>query len=443
MRLENPMKISSQVASYLTEAQLSFFARNGFLHLEGQLSPEICSALIERTWAKLPSTWNRDDRQTWAGPVVDSCHDASVDVRLGHLKFQKGDLIGDPVVQSGFCQCSPLGTVAQQLIGAPLAPMRVRGLYCIVPTEPNSGRRRSGAAHIEAHATQLISMCYLDDVPEQSGGLLVWPGSHQEIYPTMASRLEYAAGEGHADVIESWSSLTPLEISGRRGDIVIIHHRLLHAPSVHNAEKIRFAFLSDYHRHDFRHLSELKPTRNMWEDWPAIMRLPAKLRDGPADFSLEPRGDPIPTGTSKEPRRKYYALSKDSTSADLRCKSDDHVKQNDASALARLRTPGDIWIAISDKSETFHENKLRPRGCNWDETGLTVTHNGEPMQSKCLYDFISRLSCTKGENSIGLDGLDRIAWLRIIKIKLPFDQSEVIFRSALKPGAVTLHFSID
>lgn len=441
--MDHSILLSSQVSNFLTEAQISSFARNGFLHLEAKIAPEICSTLIERTWAKLPSWWDRNDRRTWSGPVVDSCHDAPVEVRLGHLKFQKGDLIGDPVVHTGFCQCSDLGSVAQQLIGTRLAPMRVRGLYCIIPTEPKPGRSRSGAAHIEAHATQLISLCYLDDVPEQSGGLLVWPGSHREIYPTMTSRLEYAAGEGHADVIERWSSLKPLEISGRRGDVVIIHHRLLHAPSVHNAEKIRFGFLSDYHRHDFRHLSGLEPSSNMWEDWPAIMRLSADLRDGPSDYILKPEENPICNTTHEEPRRKYYALSMDNISLNLRAKSEDHVKQNDASALARLRTSGDIWISISDKSETFDENKLRPRGCNWHETGLRVTFDGEPVQSKCLYDFISKLSCTKGEHFIDLEGLDRMAWLRIIEIKLPFDQSEVLLRSSLRPGATTLRLNID
>src|SRR5262245_6927832 len=58
----------------LMQDQIAFFARNGFLHVSGLVPPDVCDALIDLTWERLPSQWSRLDSATWTGAVVDSCH---------------------------------------------------------------------------------------------------------------------------------------------------------------------------------------------------------------------------------------------------------------------------------------------------------------------------------------------------------------------------------
>jgi ectoine hydroxylase-related dioxygenase (phytanoyl-CoA dioxygenase family) len=426
----------------LSEQQLGFFARNGFLHVQNCVPADACAALVEKSWAKLPDEWKRQDQSTWNGMVTDSCHSAEIAVRHGHLKFQKGDLINNPVLTDGLANNSGLGRVAQEMIGAPLAQMRVRGLYCIVPLRRDDVPAAPLPPHIEAHPTQLVCLCYLADVPPDGGGLLVWPGSHREIYPTMSSRLEFSATEIHSQVFAKWSSKKPREIFGKRGDVVIIHHRLLHAPSINRAENIRFGFLCDYHRADFRQLSMLPPGGDLWEDWPAIRRLDEELRDGDPDFILEPATDIIAAPSFYSWRRKPKFWSRKTSPMFPPGTSADYVRKNDASVLARSRHDGDIWLHLSDEPSTADQGQLQPQGSTWHNSDLRVTLDGKPVDSLCYYDLISRVSPGPGHHLLAISGLDRDAWIRILKMKLPLHEPDVLLKAKLNPGRTELNFLV-
>lgn len=419
----------------LSDEQLGFFARNGFLHLPGVIAPQICQRLVRKTWEKLPQHWDPEDGRTWQGLVQDSCHAATVDVRRGHLKFQKGDLLQDASVKAGFYPNTRLGTLASQIIGAPIAPIRVRGLYCIVPLREDFTCSTPQVPHIESHPTQLVSLCYLEDVLPGAGGLLVWPGSHRPIYHTMVSRLEFVAAPDHAKVFADWASKEPIEISGQRGDVVIIHHRLLHAPSVNRSERIRFGFLCDYHRADFRDLLTRVPSEDTWEDWPAIRNLSPSIRDAPADYPLGRKAGKVTLQSLFSWRSKAELPSRGAASPELRPEHADYIRKNDASMLARSRRPGDTWICLSDDQSSSTSNKLDPRGSTWEGTSLTVQFDGLAAQSCCYYDFIANGGSNRGPQQIILSGLNREAWLRLVEIKLPFDESEVLLSERLWPGS--------
>ena len=173
----------------LSEAQLGFFARNGFLHVPRWIDPDTCRQMVDHTWRRLPPGWRRDDASTWTGSVGDSCHIAGLEARLGLLKFQGGDLLQNPSIDGAFASNARGGELADALLGHPLGRFRVRGLYCIAPMPASSSHR--GEPHIEAHPSQLIALCYLEDVAPRGGGLHVWPGSHRELYPALGSKLEH------------------------------------------------------------------------------------------------------------------------------------------------------------------------------------------------------------------------------------------------------------
>lgn len=418
----------------LSEAQLGFFARNGFLHVPRWIEADTCNRLVDHTWTRFPAEWKRDDPGTWSGTAGDSCHIADLKVRRGLFQFQGGDIPRSPVVQGAFASDARGGELARALLGHPLGRFHVRGLYCIVPMSPSVRYRGPAKPHIELHPSQLIALCYLEDVVPGGGGLHVWPGSHRELYPALGSKLEHVATPAYEAAFVRWAGLLPLEVPGRQGDIVIIHHRLLHAPSVNRSPNMRYGFLCDYLRDDSRRLCA-EPPGALWEDWPAIAALPADLRDGPPDFTLARQAEGADTTPLSAPG---YALS--------RAHRDDadpsSVRKADASALGRRRRAGDVWLALSDSPKSINCVKLFPRGGDLASEGVTVRLDGQPLPSLCRYDIIARLDAVPGEHVIEIEGLRRRAWLRVVAFKLPFLDSDFLVRHELHPGVNRLSFRV-
>lgn len=416
----------------LTQQDLGFFARNGFLHVKGLIDQATCAELVDHTWTRMPPEWSRHDPDSWVGELPDSCHIADLRIRRGLLQFQKGDLIGHPTIERTFSAGAIGGQLGRALIGAPLAQMRLRGLYSIVPLPPSYSYSPFKKPHIESHPAQLIALCYLEDVLPGGGGLLVWPGSHRDLYPVMGSKLEHVSTPEYQEAFWRWSALEPIELSGRRGDIVIIHHRLLHAPSLNRTQRIRYGFLCDYQRSDFRTLCTQPPGPDLWEDWPAISALPSDLSDGPSDYVL---GRQSPAAIASLENARVQALSLDH--------GDSHpssIRKGDASVLARSRRDGDVWLLLSDEASTASDTELFPRGSDLTAAGVSILVNGQPVASVCKYDFICKIAAPSPGDVIEVRGLDRPAWLRVLKIQLPFIRSQFLMRQALQPGGHRLTF---
>ena len=109
----------------LSEAQLGFFARNGYLHVSRWVDAETCSKLVDHTWTRLPPTWQRNDPATWQGSAGDSCHIADLRVRRGLFQFQKGDLFDNPLVEGAFAAEAVGGKLAHGLLAYPLTRMHI------------------------------------------------------------------------------------------------------------------------------------------------------------------------------------------------------------------------------------------------------------------------------------------------------------------------------
>ncbi len=404
----------------ITSEQLAFFARNGYLQLRQFIQPDTCKQLIDLTWERLPTSWRRDDPDTWAGVVADTCHTGDVHERRGHLRFQRGNILASPHIAETFGREGPVGSAVEAIIGHPIAPMRTRGFYVIVPFVDRNDISPVTRPHIEAHAVQVICLCYLDDVAPGGGGLSIWPGSHRDVYPTMASKLEHIAGPSHGEVMASWRRKMPIELHGLQGDVVLIHHRLLHAASVNSANKLRLGFLCDYLRNDADALCEQSPAA-LWEDWPAISALPEVERDSPCDISLLP----IPSDIAALPQ--HHA---DGTRAS--------TARSAAARLVRLRQPGDYWLSISDNPKVVGHPILDPLGGSLDDLGASVYHNGKPVASQSDFDFVARLDMSKGANRIYITDVNRPLWYRLLKIQMPFRNNEIVSAGILRSGVNTL-----
>lgn len=393
--------------------QRAFFARNGFIHLCGSVPEKICDELVDLTWERLPESWSRNDPTTWKGVVSDTCHTGDIDHHRGHLRFQRGNLIGSSAVDGGFGPRSAMAEACRSLLGTQLGSLHIRGLYVIAPLDRVDELNPVAKPHIEAHATQLVALCYLDDVGVGGGGLLVWPGSHKALYPTLGSKLEFIRTPQYEDARSHWGRLEPVEVSGRKGDVVLIHHRLLHAPSLNRSKKLRLAFLCDYRSDGFEELCGEAPAA-IWEDWPGMRSLDAANLNAPSDYHLQ--------HAPKDHRPQKLGLNEQST------------QRSSAAALVRLRVPGDIWLTVSDSPMTAQTNQLDPKGSRYADLGVKVRWGSKELQSLTDYDFVSRLQNFNGRGVLQITNLQRPAWLRVIKIRSPFCDNEVLHLSQLKAG---------
>jgi len=410
-----------------TVEEKAFLARNGFLQVSGFVPDDVCAALVDHTWTRFPAHWSRNDPATWTGEVADTCYVQDLYERRGFMRFQKGDLVGNPVVDGMFGATARGGAFAQGLIGRPLSRMRVRGLYSIAPVPDTVTFEMGVRPHIEAHAAQLIALHYLEDVGPGGGGLLVWPGSHRAIYPVMESKLEHVVTQGYDAVFADWAGREPVEMSGRRGDMVIIHNRLLHAPGLNRSPNIRYGFLCDYQEAHYRDLCAQKPGPDLWEDWPAIAALPADQRDAPCDYDLPPRQDAHVTAPMRMDTQALSATSQIASDPTF-------VRKLDASIIARSRRDGDTWLILSDHAGTRNDIQPIPMGSDLTTAGVRVVIDGVPVESAVRYDIMARVDLPDRAVRVTVTGLDRPAWLRILRVRLPFERTAFVARAALHPG---------
>ena len=111
-------------------------------------------------------------------------------------------------------------------------------------------------------------MFYLNDVTPRNGGLLVWPGSHRDVYLSHAKRFGFCARPEFLRHFERYAVKAPLEVTGTAGDVLIFHHRLLHSGSNNFCNTIRFGILNDFIPADFEAMRDLPPTlENLWDYW--------------------------------------------------------------------------------------------------------------------------------------------------------------------------------
>lgn len=393
----------------LASDQIHFFERNGFLTLRDIIRADTCDQLVEESWKRLPVTWDRNRPETWIGQVTDSCHTSGLTYRRGHLKFQKGSLVGDQRIIEAFGPDSDLGRVAGQMLGQRPA-VRYRGLYMIVPFAESALVAKYSAPHIEAHPVQIVATTYLADVEVDGGGLLVWPGSHRALYGKFTSKLEFVGFEKYKEFVRPYRELEPLELPGRKGDVILIHHRLLHAPSLNRSGRIRFAMFCDYMLPNFPDLCKQSPGEDPFEDWLGTSGRGAQQ----TDYVLQ-RADPADL-SGLIPIPDHYSTQ----------------NKRDASTIKRMLRPSEEWLVISARADLSGTNRVEPCGENLSRRGLQVSADGSELVPTAQNDFIVPLPAKT--RVVRISGAPANLFVRIVRIGLPTDSSEVLIETSVQPS---------
>ncbi len=100
-----------------------------------------------------------------------------------------------------------------------------------------------------------------------------------------------------------------------------------------------------------------------------------------------------------------------------------------------LAAEGDLCILLSDSPVTEHDTELFPRGSDLTEAGVELLVNGQPVTSVCKYDIISKLEAIGPGDQTEVRGLDRPAWLRVLRIcGCRSSGTEILAQRALRAG---------
>lgn len=261
----------------LTPADHEDFVRNGFLLKPGLLSKEDCKLCMDVAWPILNGWGITEDPTTWQETYR----------RRGVVKL-RDDVDGNETLDRIIGGHEAVSNVISELIGSNARNLGVRGVY---PTFPIPKRiSRPYEAHIENHPVQIFVMYYLDDVDEQGAGLYVWPGSHVDVYNSMQRKFDYIPKDSFIPVFEKHNVLKPFEWTGKAGDVMFAHHRIMHSGSNNFNNSIRFAILHDFLNPEYERV-RLEPSAEdeMWDYWAPEVKAAAQRLGNDAGPSIPRR----------------------------------------------------------------------------------------------------------------------------------------------------------
>lgn len=246
----------------LTADELRFFIRNGYFVRRGALDPDLCQQAVAVGWKRLDAMGFPRSPERWK-------RDRSIRKCRGIVKL-RGDICSDRTLISVLPRNAEVQSIAAQLLGDDCVSTGVRGLY---PTFPiPRWMSFPFEPHIEVHPLRLFFVGYLDRVSAAGGALLVWPGSHIEMYQSFDSKLGYIPNAAFTKHYDYYDPRVPVELTAEAGDVIVLHHRVLHSGSNNNGNSIRFAMFADFLMQQDLLALNAAPGQDMWEDWPESVR---------------------------------------------------------------------------------------------------------------------------------------------------------------------------
>lgn len=241
----------------ISDTELTQFVRDGYFIRPGVFDSDTCRLFINRAWQELKNKGIDSSPATWR-------NDAYLRSRKGVVKL-RDEIIPDPQLQQAIRSNATLNRIALDLIGGAEISPEFRGLYPTFPIPKLAARPYD--AHIEEHPVQVFAMVYLNNVTTENGAFCVWPGSHREVVGDFDTKFGFDPRPGFGAHFERINQDSPVEITGKTGDVCFCHHRIIHAGSNNVRNKVRWGILVDYLREDYESLATTAPSTDMWDYW--------------------------------------------------------------------------------------------------------------------------------------------------------------------------------
>ncbi len=252
----------------MTRSEIDQFYREGFVIKSLNLNATCRERALDLVWTKLPTSFRRDDPNSWHGIVADSCHELDLVARRGRLKFREC-LRSEPWLFDMLAGNKDVLGMIEQFLGKDqvLRPKYFRGIYPIFPC--GLAGKKQVNPHIDGHAFQVGGVLYLDDVAPSGGGLHVWPGSH---LPMMEQQRTHHGRRIHSEGLDQLLSrykrnASPLEIHGPAGTLILWHQRLVHGAGLNATTRVRQAMFCDFGRNTLANFQDEPLEGDPWKYW--------------------------------------------------------------------------------------------------------------------------------------------------------------------------------
>ena len=261
-----------------------YTVRNGASELLLNLAPRALWQVAEQLLGRGTVVWpaGLDESGYTTGPCF-MCDDA-----VGGLNSHVGDTMG---WSSGGTFTTEPALRLPETGPVWLNGQGTRGLYCTLPNSPSHAPEYRGA-HSDGACYgrwRLQMSAYISDVPPNSGGFMVWPGSHSRIWPEQWKA--FKKGEKHTDkhltvrkaggytdpvIGEIKADTEPFDCHGPTGTVVLWHTKILHIAGQNASnDVIRQATI-----YGFKKTPESVPDElvvdntdgDIWRDWSDAVR---------------------------------------------------------------------------------------------------------------------------------------------------------------------------
>ncbi len=209
-----------------SEAEIERFVEEGFLILRDAFAREVAEEGREFIWQKMGLS--PDAPADWSEPIIH--------------------------IQEGF-SCAPFDRVMNPRLEAGLSELMGPGrgvLHGYLGWWPVlfPGFEGPGGWHVDGHFQHhltsreqgLVTLLLFSDIEPGDGGTAIWPGSHH----TIARMLAEAEPDGLSP--EALNANLPevdldqvVEVTGKAGDVAMLHPMLIHGFSANRGRRARFA----------------------------------------------------------------------------------------------------------------------------------------------------------------------------------------------------------
>lgn len=245
----------------LSDEQIRSFRTRGYCVARAQVQAEAVERVAATVWELSPASFDPGNPKTWTGLFKDCCKTQTVQDRKGRVKFREC-LRDQQWVYDLTAGNADIVAAVTDLIGEPVRPEYVRGLYPVFPI-----RRGTDKGHCDRHKFQVGVVLYLSDVLPHGGGFTVWPGTHH----VMAEHHGSLGGEDRAPSFDQalagvQAQIHPFEVSGPAGTVVFWHQRLVHTAGINTRKTVRHATLCDFKNEQFLAAAD-QPSADMWSTW--------------------------------------------------------------------------------------------------------------------------------------------------------------------------------
>ena len=266
----------------LSQDEISFFKREGYLFKRSVLDPELMARARERKWKGAPDRMKRDDPTTWFGPFRSEEEDEGPENRKTGYTWKYREPANEEWIIGMLATDSTIfGWVEQLLgIGEVKQPERTRGIYCRLPMgeapeEPTVSHcdvtpdnlDKQPAEQLFAPRLGLVGL--IAPIPQRGGAFTVWPGTHRIVYDLFLHLEGQERVKAYKERIIQFNDERRVEGHGAAGDILFWHGFLAHTAGWNRSAQIqlREAVLCDYQKKENEDLAAQRPHGDMWREW--------------------------------------------------------------------------------------------------------------------------------------------------------------------------------